>query len=209
MVFGQRWTRYLRQRFRGAYDRRTGVYRASASVGVAGLEGPGAPYTAIVVEELVPLGARQFVIVGLAGSLRPGIAAGSFVVCSRALRDEGTSHHYQRPSPYAPASRHLTAVVKAELRREGVPFVEGPSWTTDAPYRETGVEVRRYRREGILTVEMEAAALFTVARRRGAHAAALFVISDLLDERGWEPQFHETWEPLRRGLEIGIRACSR
>lgn len=185
------------------------MYRASSSVGVVGLQGPGAPYTAIVVEELIPLGARRFVIVGLAGSLRSDLPIGSFVVCSRAMRDEGTSHHYQRPSPYAPVSRRLAAAIKAELRRESIPFFEGPSWTTDAPYRETAAEVRRYRRDGILTVEMEAAAMFTVARRRGAEAAALFVISDLLDERGWEPQFHETREPLHRGLEIAIRACGR
>ena len=36
--------------------------------------------------------------------------------------------------------------------------------TIDAPYRETVAEARRYRRQGVLTVEMEAAALFAVGR---------------------------------------------
>ena len=49
-----------------------------------------------------------------------------------------------------------------EGKHAGRPFVTPgilPTWTTDAPYRETVEEITRYRGEGILTVEMEAAAL--------------------------------------------------
>jgi purine-nucleoside phosphorylase len=42
----------------------------------------------------------------------------------------------------------------------------GPSWTTDAPFRETAVAVEAARSKGILAVEMEAAALYAFARRR-------------------------------------------
>ncbi len=65
----------------------------------------------------------------------------------------------------------------------------GPTWTTDAPYRETVEEITRYRGEGILTVEMEAAALFTVARLSGLAAAAAFCVSDVLHGERWEPHF--------------------
>lgn len=207
LVFGRRWERYLRRRFGGMRDRRTGVYRANATVGVSEVGGPGAPHLAIEVEELAALGARRFVIVGLAGSLQSRVPAGAFVVCSKALRDEGTSHHYRRPEPFARPSARLTAKLRSELRKEAVTFFEGPSWTIDAPYRETVAEVRHYRRAGILTVEMEAAALFTVVRHLGGGAAALFVISDHLDEKGWQPQFHRTPGALRRGLEIAIAAA--
>ena len=209
LVFGSRWGRYLDRRFPGALDRRTGVYRVNAAVGVVRQEGPGAPFTAIIVEELAALGARRFVIMGLAGSLQARIRAGALVVCTRALRDEGTSHHYQKPAPFARPSSRLTAALKVVLRRERLPFFQGPSWTTDAAYRETAAEVRRYRRAGILTVEMEAAALFTVARSLGREAAALFVISDHLDEAGWEPRFHDTRAELHRALEVALRACRR
>jgi len=43
----------------------------------------------------------------------------------------------------------------------------------------------RYVKEGILTVEMEAAALFAVAKVRSVKSAAVFVVSDVLTEGGW------------------------
>ena len=49
--------------------------------------------------------------------------------------------------------------------------------------------MRHYRREGVLTVEMEAAALFAVAAVRGVEAASVFVLSDLLGETEWTPEF--------------------
>lgn len=108
MVFGSRWRRYLPRRFPSTFDRYSGVYRASAKVGVALVDGPGAPFATIVLEELAALGVERFVIVGLAGSLRSGIAAGSVVLCTKALRDEGTSYHYQGPAKYAHPDRPLT-----------------------------------------------------------------------------------------------------
>lgn len=207
MVFGERWTRYLKRKFRGAYDARTGVYRVDRYVGIVHVRGPGAPYASIEVEERAALGVKEFVIVGLAGSLQRGLPAGSMVVCTKALRDEGTSHHYRKTAPFAQPDRQLTSSLKVSLQRAGVPYVQGPSWTTDAPYRETVPEIRRYRRAGILTVEMEAAAVFTVARALGRSAAALFVISDHLDETGWDPRFHDTRASLHRALRIAIPAC--
>ena len=57
----------------------------------------------------------------------------------------------------------------ARLRAALPDALYGPSWTTDAPYRETAEEIAKYRADGIVTVEMEASCLFTVAERgRGA-----------------------------------------
>lgn len=209
LVFGRRrWVRHLRYRFGAPLDAALGVYRATGSVGVTTINGPGAPFAVIVLEELAALGVRRVVLVGMAGSLRTALRAGSFVVCDRALRDEGTSHHYVGPGRYAYPSTRLTSALRAALERRGEPFASGPSWTTDAVYRETAAEVRRYRRRGILTVEMEASAVFTVAALLGVEAAALFVVSDHLDEGGWEPRFHDIRAPLRRGLRVGVDALS-
>lgn len=43
-------------------------------------------------------------------------------------------------------------------------------------------EVAQYREEGVLTAEMEAAALFAVALKRTVSAAAIFTISDTLGD---------------------------
>ena len=56
---------------------------------------------------------------------------------------------------------NLVKVLPFEQERQGT------SWTIDAPYRETVAEIRRYRQEGVATVDMEASALFAVAAYRG------------------------------------------
>lgn len=207
LVFGRRWRRYLARKYPGTLDRRTDIYRVRPDVGVTILEGSGAPYAGIALEELGALGVTRFVIVGIAGSLQPEVRVGELVLCDRALRDEGTSHHYLAPGRFVLPSADLTRTLRAELGRSGTPFVTGSTWTIDAPYRETIAEIRRYRALGIVTVEMEASAVFAIARCRKRQAAALFVISDNLDERGWEPRFHDTRGPLRQALQIAIRAC--
>jgi uridine phosphorylase len=145
----------------------------------------GAPAAAIAVEELSARGTELFISVGAAGAVHERLAAGDLVVCSAALRDEGTSYHYAPPEPFAFPDPGLTARL-----REGLPAAAyGPSWTTDAPYRETAEEIAKYRAEGILTVEMEASCLFTVTRITGTAAAAAFVVSDVLHGEQWEPHF--------------------
>jgi uridine phosphorylase len=145
----------------------------------------GAPTAAIAVEELSARGTELFIGVGTAGAVSERLAVGDLAVCSAALRDEGTSHHYAPPEPFARPDAGLTARL-----REALPAAAyGPSWTTDAPYRETAEEIARYRAEGILTVEMEASCLFTVARLTGGAAAAAFVVSDVLHGEQWEPHF--------------------
>ena len=77
----------------------------------------------------------------------------------------------------------------AALRQAGHQFRTGTSWTIDTPYRETIDEVRHYQAEGVLCVEMEAAALFAVAKVRGLRLASAFVISDSLAELVWSSHF--------------------
>jgi uridine phosphorylase len=153
--------------------------------------GVGAPATVIHLEELSGWGARRFVILGMAGGISEDLASGDVVVCTKSIRDEGTSHHYLKHSKYAFATKMLTKRIYEQLSqdfRTGVYL--GPSWTIDAPYRETIEELKRYRAEGVLTVEMEASALFAVGQLRGLETAAVFVVSDVLSEKKWKPAFH-------------------
>ena len=166
---------------------------------VAGQFGIGAPVAAIVLEELIAFGAYRFISVGTAGSLLPGLDIGDLVVCDQAVRDEGTSYHYLPPSKTVLASPTLTASLTSVLESRGIPFRTGPSWTIDAPYRETTDEIRHYQEEGVLTVEMEAAALFAVAAFRSVSMGILLTISDSLADIEWKPEFHHT--DTQKGLE--------
>ena len=160
------------------------------AVGVLGRFGIGAPAAAAALEELAVLGTRTVASIGTAGSLQRSLNPGDLVLCEAAIRDEGVSHHYLPPGKLASASPSLTAALGSSLRAAGASYQAGTSWTIDAPYRETVAEARHYQAEGVLCVEMEAAALFAVASVRDVHLASAFVISDSLAGLEWNPQFH-------------------
>jgi uridine phosphorylase len=150
------------------------------TVGVANGFGIGAPAAATVLEELIALGVGRFISIGAAGCLQPEIGFGDIVVCTGAVRDEGLSHHYLPTEKFSYPSQRLTTQLEEALAEGGVPHRSGATWTIDAPYRETIAEARSYQAEGVVTVEMEAAALFAVAQYRSVEIASAFVVSDHL-----------------------------
>jgi uridine phosphorylase len=175
------------------------------NVAVMGSFGIGAPAAVAVFEELIALGPRKFVSVGTAGSLQKDIRIGDLIVCEQAIRDEGTSHHYLKASKYSRASRHMTERIVKSLNFLKRKHRIGTSWTIDAPYRETLTEVKRYQREGVATVEMEAAALFAVAAYRQVEMGAMFTVSDSLADLEWKPVFH--FKRTGKGLETIYKAA--
>jgi len=177
-------------------------------VGVVGDFGIGAPSTAMVVERLVAHGVDRFCIAGIAGCLQSDVGMGEPVVCTRALRDEGVSHHYVEPGRWTAAAE--TTIQRCETAAEdaGLAVHRGPTWTTSAVYRETVPEIERYAEEGIVTVDMEAAALFAVAEYRDVEAGALFTVSDYLGPDEWDPRFDATDEHLRDLFDVATAALS-
>jgi uridine phosphorylase len=153
--------------------------------------GVGAPLAAAFLEELIARGVSGVIACGGAGILVPDVALGHVIVPTSAVRDEGTSYHYLPASrEVAPSADAVGAIVET-LRRHDVPYVEGKTWTTDALYRETRAKLERRVEEGCLTVEMEAAAFFAVARFRGISFGQLLYAGDDLsgdvwDARGWD-----------------------
>lgn len=154
----------------------------------------GAPSTAMAVEEARANGAKEFLILGTAGGLRKELQVADVVLCTGAVRDEGTSHHYIRESEYAFPDRRLTAKLERQLIKNKIAFHKGTTWSIDAPFAETREEVKHYQKKGVLTVEMEAAALFAVAEKRRVKAAAIFTISDKLDKEwsGFQKEYKES-----------------
>lgn len=148
--------------------------------------GLGAPLMAGLAEEFIAWGAKRLVSISMSGSLQPDLTTGAIVVCDRAVRDEGASHHYLPTAKYVDANPELTSGLVASLVGIGTQARRGSSWTTDATFRETDVEVAHYQSEGVLTVEMESAALFAVAQVRNAQAASVFVVGDNLSSGVWQ-----------------------
>jgi uridine phosphorylase len=153
----------------------------------------GAPFTASALEVAIACGGKEFLILGTAGCLKKELQVADMVICTRAIRDEGTSHHYIRNSKYVLPDKDLTSNLERGMAKNKIGFHKGTTWTIDALFAETREEVKHYRTEGVLTVEMEAAALFAVAKKRKVKAAAIFTVSDILSEdwSGFE-KFHKS-----------------
>lgn len=135
-------------------------------VGVIGCA-VGASFAVLLAEQLAVSGCELLISVTSSGSITPAAEAPYFVIIDRALRDEGTSHHYLPPGPWSDAPAHLVARLHGRLDGLAQPVVTGSTWTTDAPYRETAEAIADAARRGIVAVEMEAAALYAFAQVRG------------------------------------------
>ncbi|HUF39256.1 MAG TPA: nucleoside phosphorylase [Anaerolineales bacterium] len=198
-VFSYATRKYRGRKLQAPFGEISRLRRAAdGRVGVAGRFGIGAPAAVFVLEWLAALGARTFTVVGFAGGLHERQRAGDLVVCTRALRDEGTSYHYLPPAQYAEPDMELTAQFTAALNQLGYAHERGASWTIDAPFRETFAEVEHYRSMDILTVEMEAAALFSASAYLGTACAAAFAIGDGPKDDRWQIDFD------RRALNTGL-----
>jgi uridine phosphorylase len=127
-------------------------------------------------------GCRLLLSLTSAGQIKASGPTPYFVIIERALRDEGTSYHYAAPAEFADADPALVAKAAAVLAHKRV-FV-GPSWTTDAPFRETAEAIEAARAKGILAVEMEAAALYTFARAAGVSVLCLAHVTNTMGQGG-------------------------
>lgn len=173
-------------------------------VAIIGGLSKGAPAIVTIMEQLIALGVKRFISIGIAGTLQKRVHIGDIIICDKAIRDEGTSYHYVKPSKYAYASEKMIERMKKSLDTHNQKYFVGTSWTTDAFYRETVAEVNHYQKEGVVTVDMEASALFAVAQYRNVEIGVIFTISDSLAELQWDPRFHIK-EPSEK-LEILYQA---
>jgi DeoD family purine-nucleoside phosphorylase len=137
--------------------------------------GMGGPSTAIVVEELIELGARRFVRVGTCGAIASGLELGDVIVGDGVLAEDGTSQALGargtlRPDPELQAA--LTAA--ADGARQGLIV------SSDLFYDPDPGRYERWAAAGALAVEMEFATLLAVAERRGLTAGCVLLVSDLV-----------------------------
>ena len=140
----------------------------------------GAPFAVLVTEQLIASGCRHIIGYGSAGAVADWLQLPCLVVPEGALRDEGTSYHYLPPAKWAYARGELPGILARHAARCGLPVHRGLSWTTDAPYRETQSEIDRHRAAGVLSVEMEAAAMMALAEVRDAEIASLLHVTNAL-----------------------------
>ena len=174
-------------------------------VGVMTGFGGGSPMTVELAEEFAAMGVKRMILLTWGGLLQPGMQAGDVVIIDRAIRDEGTSYHYLPPDKYVHASPRLANALEAAIHARGGTCTRGTTWTTDAPYRETPEEIRQYQSEGVKTVEMESAGLFTIGQVRGLETVSVVVGMDSLAEFRW--QVPDRLDGILKSLELVYAAA--
>lgn len=168
----------------------------------------GAPYAVMLLETLIAWGARKVIFLGWCGAILQDVKIGDIVLPTSAVIDEGTSKHYDSADDgQSTPSTSVTTRIRQELEKTQSDFHTGAVWTTDALYRETQTKVETYQKMGILAVEMEISALFSVAQFRGIDLGAILVVSDELSSFKWQPGFKD--ERFKQGRKTACAIVER
>lgn len=150
----------------------------------------GAAPAAQLMDCLIGYGVREIISTGTCGSLID-MPESTFLIPTKALRDEGTSFHYVKPSRYININPIAISAIENLFRERGLKYEEVMTWTTDGFYRETKDLVKYRVEEGCSVVEMECSALAAVAEMRKAIWGEILFTADTLadidnyDQRNW------------------------
>ncbi|QLK24949.1 nucleoside phosphorylase [Natrinema zhouii] len=178
--------------------------------------GIGCPSAAIAIEEMANVGVETFLRVGTTGALQSEIEIGDMIVATGAAKNEGTSKRYEAVEYPAVADYDaLSALVdSAEANNEDVHV--GPIASDDAYYAETDDAVDDWEAANLLSVEMEAAAVFSLARRKGLRAGAICTVDGNLVEgtqKGTDTEDDELPDKAKnnvgRAIDIALEATTK
>jgi purine-nucleoside phosphorylase len=186
----------------------TGTYKGvPVSVQTSGM---GAPSIAIVVEELLRLGARRLIRVGTCGGIGRGIKTGEIVIATAATPVDGATATYLHGEPYAPTADFelIRALVDTSVAHGQKPHV-GQVATVDVFYNPDSDYFSKWRSRGVLAFEMESSVLYYLAARARAAgaevaAATILTVSDILSEEATSEESYLPLDELNRAIERTI-----
>ncbi len=145
--------------------------------------GMGTPSASIVIEELIGLGAERLIRIGTCGGLSRTLELGDTVIALSAVPADGTSRHYTGGEPHAPTCDFgLTHGAIHAAKGLGIRPHVGLIASSDTFYDPDHGRHLRWAERGVLAVEMEAAALFTIGALRAVKTACILTVSDLVAE---------------------------
>ncbi|MFW6103695.1 MAG: nucleoside phosphorylase [Bacteroidota bacterium] len=126
----------------------------------------GAPYAVMVAEQLFVSGCKWLISISSAGIISQPFSDKNFALITEAIRDEGTSYHYLSKEDRAIIPAGIYEKLNHQKATDSQYWFDAISWTTDAPYRETKTAISAMQDVGVTCVEMEASALYALARAK-------------------------------------------
>jgi purine-nucleoside phosphorylase len=170
----------------------------------------GQPSLAIYVHELITtFGARTLIRVGSCGSLVAKVAIRDVVIAMSACTDSSMNQLRFEGIDFAPtADFGLLQACVEEAERAGVAFHVGPIAAWDSFYSDRPELLKRLGEYGVLGVEMESAALYTLAAKHGARALTVCTVSDSL-VTGESTTAEERERTLTAMVEIALATAAQ
>ena len=166
----------------------------------------GSCHIAADIEELSYNGVKTFIIFGNCGVLDKTIPDCGIIIPNRAYKEDGVSYHYSDDSDYIELSDKYNKIFKEILKEYDFDYREGPTWTTDAFYRETRDKVDYFKNLGCLCVEMEASAIASVCEYKGCDYFTFYYAGDNLDSVEWEERSLHGEDMLDKKKEVTLLA---
>ncbi|KAJ4456443.1 putative Purine nucleoside phosphorylase DeoD-type [Paratrimastix pyriformis] len=184
----------------------TGTYKGTRVTVQA--TGMGAPSAAIVIEELVKLGAKVFIRCGTAGIIARDVKPCDIIIAMASNPNDGTTRQYLPHVRYAPVADFSVVEALVWASRQAVPdhIHVGLIQSDDGFYTMAPEHVPRLAAMGVLAVEMETAILFALAKLRGVRAGALLVASNYIGD----PEFVEPTrlrDAVNQMLDVALNAA--
>ncbi len=175
--------------------------------------GMGAPSTAIYVHELVDAyRARTLIRVGTCGGLSDKVGLRSLVISTAAGSDSAVNRQLFQPFDYAPCADFALLCVAAErARSSGVAHFVGRTVSSDTFYHPDEMKrFARLRQHGVIAVDMETSALYTLAARFSARALSICTVVDnmVTGEDTAPSERQELFRPMvELSLEVAVAAA--
>ncbi len=176
------------------------VYRFVDSDVLITLGVVGCPSCAGNLDLFHAMGVQKVMFCGGGGVLDKNIEVGQILVVDGAIRDEGFSYHYIKPSRYIYTDKKVTEKIVQYLKEKGVSYIQGLTWTTDAIFRETADRIAQRKKENAKIVEMEQSGCIAVAQYRGFDYGALIYGGDDVSQEDWDNRGWRSREGIRYDL---------
>jgi purine-nucleoside phosphorylase len=185
----------------------TGRYQG-VPISVQG-SGMGMPSCSIYAHELLnEYGVRTLIRVGTCGALTERLKLRDVIAANGSCTDSAMNRvRFVNLVDYAPVADFFllrNAVDAAE--RRGIPLHVGPVFAADAFYTDRPDVFDLLADYGVLAVEMESAALYTIAARFGARALTLLTVSDHI-KTGERATAEEREQTFREMVQIALDAA--
>lgn len=160
----------------------------------------GCPSCAGNLDLFNAMGAEKVMFCGGGGVLDKKIEVGQLLVVDGAIRDEGFSYHYIKPSKYIYTDKNVTDKIVQYLKENNISYIQGLTWTTDAIFRETAERIDQRKTDGAKIVEMEQSGCIAVAQYRGFDYGALIYGGDDVSQEEWSNRGWRSREGIRYDL---------